>query len=84
MGPDVDVLAKLEERIQQAADLISRLRQEKEAALAERDRAFREAAEATSLAGRLSHELETLRGQREQIRARVEKLIAQMDSLQAD
>jgi FtsZ-binding cell division protein ZapB len=76
---EVDSLARLEERIAQAAERVSGLRREKEAALAERDAAVREAAEAKALASRLVLELETLRAQRGEIRSRVEKLIGQMD-----
>jgi FtsZ-binding cell division protein ZapB len=80
---EVDALARLEERIEQAAELVSRLRREKEAALAERETAVREAAEAKALASRLALELETLRGERGEIRSRIEKLIGQMDLLSA-
>ena len=80
---EVDALARLELRIEQAAELVSRLRREKEAALAERETAVREAAEAKALASRLALELETLRGERGEIRSRIEKLIGQMDLLSA-
>jgi FtsZ-binding cell division protein ZapB len=69
-----DSLSSLEDRIQQAVQLVSRLRQEKEAALAE----AREAkAEATRLAG----EVKTLEAERKQVRSRVEKLLGQIDQL---
>ena len=42
----VDSLATLEERIRQAIELVERLRREKNAAIAERDVAIREAAAA--------------------------------------
>lgn len=80
---EVDALAKLEERIGQAAECVSRLRREKEAALKERETAVREAAEAKALASRLALELKTLRGERGEIRSRIEKLIGQMDLLSA-
>lgn len=83
METEQDVFAKLEERIQQAAELVARLRKEKEAALADRDAALREAADARAMAVRLSQELELLRAQRNEVRSRVEKLIAQIDSLEA-
>ena len=81
---EVDALAKLEERIGQAAERVLRLRREKEAAQAERETAVREAAEAKALASRLALELETLRGERGEIRSRIEKLIGQMDLLSAN
>lgn len=84
MEPEQDVFAKLEQRIQQAAELVARLRKEKEAALADRDAALREAADARAMAVRLSQELELLRAQRSEVRSRVEKLIAQIDSMEAD
>ena len=80
---EVDALGRLEERIQQAAELVARLRRENEAALAESKAAIREAAEAKALASRLSLELETLKGERGQIRTRIERLIGQMDLLGA-
>jgi cell division protein FtsB len=71
-----DPLARLEERILQAADAVSRLRREKEAAL-------REAAEARALAAKQTGELETLRAERTQIRGRIEKLLDQIELLNA-
>ena len=69
-----DALASLEERVQQAIQLVGRLRQEKEAALAE-------AAEARAEAGRLADELTALQGERKQVRTRIEKLLEQIDQL---
>ena len=80
---EVDALAKLEERIEQAAELVVRLRREKDAAIVDRETAVREAAEAKALASRLALELETLRGERGEIRSRIEKLIGQVDLLSA-
>jgi hypothetical protein len=71
-----DPLARLEERILQAADAVSRLRREKEAAQ-------REAAEARALAAKQTGELETLRAERAQIRGRIEKLLDQIELLNA-
>ena len=71
-----DSLTRLEERILQAADAVSRLRREKEAAL-------REAADARSLAAKQTGELETLRAERTQIRGRIEKLLDQIELLNA-
>jgi FtsZ-binding cell division protein ZapB len=87
---EIDSLAHLEERIQKAADLVAQLRREKDvalkqkqAALAEREGALREAAEARAQLARLSEELETLRGERLQVRTRIEKLLGRMDLLNA-
>ena len=80
---EVEPLARLEERIRQAAELVARLRREKEAAVAEMETAQREAAEARALASKLSREMDTLRGERTEVRGRIEKLLGQMDLLNA-
>ena len=73
---DTDSLGSLEERIQQAIELVVRLRHEKDAALAE-------AAGAKADAVRLGAELKTLQAERKQVRARIEKLLGQIDQLSA-
>jgi FtsZ-binding cell division protein ZapB len=75
-GQQVDSLARLEERIHQAAELVASLRRE-------RDAAVREAAEARALASKVSQEVDTLRGERGEVRKRIEKLLGQMDELNA-
>lgn len=69
-----DSLSTLEDRIQQAIDLVARLRQEKQAALDD-------AAEARSDAARLGEEVRTLQAERKQVRSRIEKLLGQIDQL---
>lgn len=71
---DADTLSSLEERIQQAIDLVSRLRKEKEAAL-------EEAAAAKAANSRLSEEVRSLQAERKQVRSRIEKLLGQIDQL---
>jgi chromosome segregation ATPase len=66
---EADSLAALEERIQQTAELVARLRRERDAALAE--------------TARLAQELADLRAERAQVRTRVEKLLGQIDALTA-
>ena len=87
MGPareqDVDSLARLEQRILRAVALVDELRRQKDAAEAERDKAVGEAGETRALASKLSQELETLRAERQEVRARIEKLLGQMDLLNA-
>ncbi|MBM3744820.1 MAG: cell division protein ZapB [Acidobacteria bacterium] len=78
-----DSLAALEERIRQTAELVIRLRRERDAAVAEKLAAEREAAEARGHTGRLSQELEALRAERAQVRTRIEKLLGQIDALAA-
>jgi uncharacterized coiled-coil DUF342 family protein len=69
-----DSLSSLEERILRAVQLVSRLRQEREAAIAE-------AAEARAAASRLADEVKSLEAERKQVRARIEKLLGQIDEL---
>ncbi len=69
-----DALASLEDRIQQAVQLVGRLRQEKDAALAQ-------AAEARAEAGRVTDELAALEDERKQVRTRIEKLLEQIEQL---
>lgn len=85
---DLDSLTSLEERITKAVDVVSRLRSEKEAlatqletALAERDAAQKEASAANLQSQKVAQELEDLRSERKQVRARIEKLLGQMDLL---
>lgn len=79
----IDSLGTLEERIRQAIDLVTRLRREKEAAVAECDAATREAAAAREQLAQVSQELDGLRAERRQVRGRIEKLLSQIDSLGA-
>jgi predicted nucleic acid-binding Zn-ribbon protein len=62
-----DALANLEERIHRTVELVSTLRTERDAAVAD--------------AQKLRVELEDLRTQRKQARVRIEKLLGQMDVL---
>ena len=71
-----DSLASLEDRIQKAVQLLTRLRQEREAAV-------KEAAEAKAETARLSEEVETLQAERRQVRSRIEKLLSTIDQLSA-
>ena len=71
-----DSLSSLEDRIQRAVQLVVRLRQEREAAVAEALEARREAA-------MLADEVKTLQAERKQVRSRIEKLLGQIDQLSA-
>jgi FtsZ-binding cell division protein ZapB len=71
---DADALQSLEERILRAVDLVSQLRQERDAALKTND-------ELKTENTRLSAELENLQSERKQVRTRIEKLLGQMDTL---
>jgi len=71
---ETDSLSSLELRIQQAVQLVSRLRAEKEAAL-------EQAAASKSETARLADEVRTLQAERKQVRQRIEKLLGQIDQL---
>ena len=67
MDSDDQALSHLEDRIRRAVELVSTLRMERDAAVAD--------------AQKFRQELEELRVQRKQARMRVEKLLGQMDTL---
>jgi chromosome segregation ATPase len=73
---ETDSLAGLEERIQKAVALVQRLRQEKDAL-------SKELADSKAESMQLSDELEGLRAERKQVRARIEKLLGHIDQLGA-
>jgi FtsZ-binding cell division protein ZapB len=77
---ETDSLAGLEERIQNTVALVQRLRQEKEAA---KEAALKEAAELKAEIAALNEELDALRAERKQVRARIEKLLGHIDQLGA-
>ncbi len=78
---DNDTLASLEERVVRAVQLVNQLRQEKEAAIAEKEAVLKSVAELQEQNNQLSEELETLKSERKQVRTRIEKLLGQMDLL---
>ena len=71
-----DALVSLEERIQEAIQLVTRLRAEKDAAL-------EQATASKAEADRLSGEVQALQAERKQVRQRIEKLLGQIDQLSA-
>jgi len=71
-----DSLDSLEERIQRAVQLVTRLRQERDAALEVAEQARAESA-------RLAAENQNLLAERGQVRARIEKLLGQIDQISA-
>jgi len=73
---ETDALAGLEERIQKAVALVQRLRQEKDAL-------SKELAESKAETTGLHDELDALRTERKQVRARIEKLLGHIDQLGA-
>jgi uncharacterized coiled-coil DUF342 family protein len=74
VAQETDSLGSLEERIQQAVQLVTRLRHE-------RDAAAEQAAKARAEAERLSGEVRDLQADRKQVRTRIEKLLGQIDQL---
>ena len=83
MEPEVDALAHLEERIRKATDLVAQLRSERDAARMELAELRKTAGAATEQSTALKEELESLRGERKQVRIRIEKLLVQMDQMSA-
>jgi FtsZ-binding cell division protein ZapB len=78
-----DALGQLEERIQRAVALVTRLRQEKEATLkelAETQAAWEESQNANM---KLTEEVNALHAERRQVRSRLEKLLGHIDTLGA-
>jgi uncharacterized coiled-coil DUF342 family protein len=69
MQPDDDALGALEERIHRTVELVSTLRAERDAAIAD--------------ARQLRQELDDMRSQRKQARVRIEKLLGQMDLIKS-
>ncbi len=85
-----DFLASLEERVVKAAQLVSQLRQEKDAlqksfeqAVADKEAADRSTADLREQNRLLNEEVDELKAERKQVRQRIEKLLAQMDLLSA-
>lgn len=73
---ETDSLSGLEERVQKAVALVQRLRQEKDAAL-------KELADVKLENSHLNEELDGLKAERKQVRARIEKLLGHIDQLGA-
>jgi len=80
-APEEDSLSNLEERIRRTVDLVNQYRVERDAAVAERDASRNAAGAAMADLQKLRQEIEELRGERKQVRTRIEKLLGQMDSL---
>ena len=80
-----DALASLEERILRAVQLVNQLRSEKEAAeaqaLAAQDSSASELGALRAENARLLDEVAELRAERKEVRARIEKLLGQMETL---
>jgi hypothetical protein len=78
-----DEFAALEERVLRAINLVKRERLARAAAEERAAQAASQLAEKAEAAASLSREIESLRAEREAVRQRVEKLLAQLDALEA-
>ena len=76
-----DSLASLEDRIHRVVEVVDRLRGERDAALAELHAVRNTAASSVSDTQKLRQEVETLRAERKLVRARIEKLLGQVETL---
>jgi len=74
MDSAVDALDSLEERVHRTAELVAKLR-------AERDAAVAELAKMKKAGGAADAETDKLRAERTQVRSRIEKLLGQLDQL---
>jgi seryl-tRNA synthetase len=86
-APEADSLGSLEERIRRTVELVASLKAERDAALQELASAkaatveLASAKKAASETPILRQEIEALRAERKQVRARIEKLLAQIDQV---
>jgi chromosome segregation ATPase len=78
----VDEFSALEERILRTVDLVKRERQERAAAEERAAAAEAKLSEAAPLAESLQKEVSALRGERNAVRQRVERLLSQLDALE--
>lgn len=77
-----DDFAALEERVLRAVNLVKQERQARAAAESQAAQAEAQLREQTSLVEQLKKDLSELKGEREQVRRRVDKLLAQFDALE--
>lgn len=78
-----DEFSALEERVLRAVNLVKRERLARSAAEERTAKAESRLAEETETAKKLSSEIDSLRAEREAVRQRVERLLAQLDALEA-
>jgi hypothetical protein len=78
----VDDFAALEERVLRTVNLVKRERLARAAAEEHAAQAEAQLREQTPLAERLQKEVNVLRAERDQVRQRVERLLAQLDALE--
>jgi len=78
----VDDFSALEERVVRTIELVKRERQARTAAEERAIKAEAQVAEQTTVADQMKLEVRSLRTEREQVRQRVERLLAQLDALE--
>jgi hypothetical protein len=78
----VDDFSALEERIQRAVELVKRERQARTAAEERAITAEAQVRMQSPLLDQLQNEINAMRAERDQVRQRVEKLLAQLDALE--
>jgi hypothetical protein len=78
----VDEFSALEERIVRAVEMVKRERQTRADAEKRAEAAEARLSEAAPLAQNLQKEVSALRGEREKVRQRVERLLSQLDALE--
>lgn len=85
---EIDSLSSLEERVVQAIQLVTRLRQEKDALsleiqelTSEKEAALKKLSASEAKSAEIAAEVEALRSERKQVRNRIEKLLGQIDQL---
>jgi FtsZ-binding cell division protein ZapB len=79
--PEVETLANLEERIQRAVALVSRLRQERDSAQKDLADTRSSLGESQQENARLNSELEAMREERRQVRERIERLLGHINQI---
>jgi len=82
LAVSVDEFAALEERIQRAVELVKRERQARAAAEERAGNAEALLRAQSPVIEQLQSEVHALRGERDQVRQRVERLLAQLDTLE--
>jgi septal ring factor EnvC (AmiA/AmiB activator) len=82
LAVSVDEFAALEERIRRAVELVKRERQAQAAAEERAAKAEEKLRAQSPVIEQLQSELHALRAERDQVRQRVERLLAQLDALE--
>jgi chromosome segregation ATPase len=82
LAVSVDEFSALEERIRRAVELVKHERQARAAAEERAAKAEEKLRAESQVVEQLKSELHTLRAERDQVRQRVERLLAQLDALQ--